>query len=96
MTKAEKVKKRFELQCKVAAARLRRWLRKLDTDELLSMYEEGSNLFFHGAGLTEKAHGSMLLDAAVSELQDRFPAARELDLSHAFPLRSWINGVPQS
>lgn len=91
----DKVRRRAGTQLTVNANRLERRVAKLDTGDLLSLYEEGSNLYFHGENMDKRALGAMLMGAAVHVLTARYPQVSELDLTEPFPLRDWFNGVPQ-
>lgn len=96
MNKFDKVRRKLTTQLAVNTDRTRRRMRRLTDDELLSIYEEGSNLFFHAAELDRRAQGGHLMSAAVYVLRSRYEPIRELDLGRPFPLRDWMNGIPNS
>lgn len=95
MKNFEKVRRGIETQLGVNGKRLARRMRKLETDDLLTLYEEGSNMFFHEKPLEKRSKGGMLLAASVRVLRERYEQIAELDLTKPFPLRDWFNGVPQ-
>lgn len=96
MATFEKMRQRIEAQLSVNSKRLMRRMRKLDADDILSLYEEGSNQYFHSTDLEQRALGAMLLSASVQVLTERYEAVKSLDLTKPFPLRDWVHGVPQT
>lgn len=96
MTTSERMRKKIAAQLTVNTNRLERRLRRLPTEDVLSLYEEASNLYFHGDTLAKRTRGADVLNAAVSVLGGRYDAIRDLDLMQPFPLRDWVNGVPRS
>lgn len=93
-TRVEKLRRLVGTQLTVNANRLERRMRHLDDSDVLSLYEEGSNMFFYGENLDRRTVGAALLNAAVHTLQDRYEAIRDLDLMQPFPLRNWMAGIP--
>lgn len=75
--------------------RLERIVNGLPDDGVLSLYEEGSNMYFHGKSLEAKTTGALLLNAAVHVLCTRYSAVADLDLTKPFPLRNWMEGIPR-
>ena len=96
MSGTEKLKRRIATLFDVNTARLGRWLRRSDTSDLLSLYEQASNAHFHNERLETRTFGAMLLCAVADEVEHRFPEAEKLHLREApYPLRSWFLGIPQ-
>lgn len=97
MKTVDRVRRHISTQFHVNSARLARWLRRLSTDDLLTIYEEASNLYFHEEALQVRAYGAVMLSAAVDEVERRFPEAVSLNLrDEPYPFRSWVAGVPQT
>lgn len=95
MMSYERTRARIRTQQDVHENRLRRRFGKLQTDQVLDIYEEGSNMYFHGDTLRTRAKGAAILSAAVDTLEARYEAVKSLDLLQPFPLRDWLNGIPQ-
>lgn len=98
LTKEEKRFKRITdgiaIQLHVSQKRLIRRIQRLKDEDVLSVYEDGSNLLFHGVTLRERAVGASLVSASVDVLEKRYDQIKKLDLTEPFPLRDWMNGVP--